>query len=51
MNTAFRKPLPGTSLQYYDAREAVESILPGAWDKLPYTSRVLAETWCGAAIR
>ncbi len=43
MNTAHRKPLPGTSLEYFDAREAVDAIQPGAWDKLPYTSRVLAE--------
>ena len=43
MNTAFRTPLPGTSLDYFDARAAVESIAPGAWDTLPYTSRVHAE--------
>ncbi len=43
MNTAHRKPLPGTSLEYFDAREAVDAIQPGAWDRLPYTSRVLAE--------
>ncbi|HEY4541823.1 MAG TPA: Fe/S-dependent 2-methylisocitrate dehydratase AcnD [Noviherbaspirillum sp.] len=43
MNTAYRKNLPGTSLDYFDAREAVEAIQPGAWDRLPYTSRVLAE--------
>jgi aconitate hydratase len=43
MNTAHRKPLPGTSLDYFDAREAVNAIQSGAWDKLPYTSRVLAE--------
>ena len=43
MNTAHRKPLPGTSLDYFDARAAVEAIHPGAYDKLPYTSRVLAE--------
>ncbi len=43
MNTAHRKPLPGTSLAYFDAREAVDAIQPGAWDTLPYTSRVLAE--------
>ena len=43
MNTAHRKPLPGTPLDYFDAREAVEAIQPGAYDKLPYTSRVLAE--------
>ena len=43
MNTAFRKPLPGTKLDYFDARAAVEAIKPGAYDTLPYTSRVLAE--------
>jgi len=43
MNTAFRKNLPGTDLDYFDARQAVEAIKPGAYDGLPYTSRVLAE--------
>jgi len=43
MNTAHRKPLPGTQLDYFDARAAVDALEPGAYDKLPYTSRVLAE--------
>ncbi|MFJ4349401.1 Fe/S-dependent 2-methylisocitrate dehydratase AcnD [Pseudomonas sp. NPDC089428] len=43
MNTAYRKALPGTALDYFDARAAVEAIKPGAYDRLPYTSRVLAE--------
>ncbi|WP_244817498.1 Fe/S-dependent 2-methylisocitrate dehydratase AcnD [Caballeronia sp. Lep1P3] len=43
MNTAHRKPLPGSSLDYFDARAAVEALAPGEYDKLPYTSRVLAE--------
>lgn len=43
MNTQYRKPLPGTSLEYFDARAAVEAIRPGAYATLPYTSRVLAE--------
>lgn len=43
MNTLYRKPLPGTALYYFDTREAVEAISPGAYAKLPYTSRVLAE--------
>jgi aconitate hydratase len=43
MNTQFRKALPGTQLDYFDAREAVDAIQSGAWAKLPYTSRVLAE--------
>ncbi len=43
MNTAFRKRLPGTELDYFDARAAVDAIQPGAYAKLPYTSRVHAE--------
>ncbi len=43
MNTAYRKPLPGTDLDWFDARAAVDAISPGAWDRLPYTSRVHAE--------
>ena len=43
MNTNHRKPLPGTSLDYFDTRTAVDTIQPGAYDTLPYTSRVLAE--------
>ncbi|ACK48421.1 2-methylisocitrate dehydratase, Fe/S-dependent [Shewanella baltica OS223] len=43
MNTLYRKPLPGTKLDYFDTREAIEAIAPGAYAKLPYTSRVLAE--------
>jgi len=43
MNTAHRKALPGTTLDYFDVRSAVDAIAPGAFEKLPYTSRVLAE--------
>ncbi|HNB83486.1 MAG TPA: Fe/S-dependent 2-methylisocitrate dehydratase AcnD [Pseudomonadales bacterium] len=43
MNTQYRKALPGTSLDYFDAREAVNAIQPGAWDRLPYTARIHAE--------
>ncbi|QEM81045.1 Fe/S-dependent 2-methylisocitrate dehydratase AcnD [Halomonas binhaiensis] len=43
MNTDYRKPLPGTELDYFDTREAVEAISPGAYERLPYVSRVLAE--------
>jgi 2-methylcitrate dehydratase (2-methyl-trans-aconitate forming) len=43
MNKAHRKSLPGTTLDYFDARAAVDEIKAGAWDRLPYTSRVLAE--------
>ncbi|SDG99565.1 aconitate hydratase [Pseudomonas flavescens] len=43
MNSANRKPLPGTSLQFFDTRAVVDAIQPGAYARLPYTSRVLAE--------
>ena len=43
MNTEFRKNLPGTTLDYFDARAAVEALQLGAWEGLPYTARVHAE--------
>ena len=43
MNTQYRKSLTGTSLDYFDTRAAVDAIEAGAYAKLPYTSRVLAE--------
>ena len=48
MNYEFRKPLPGytvggTNIDYFDTRSAIEAISQGAYAKLPYTSRVLAE--------
>jgi aconitate hydratase len=43
MNSKYRKSLPGTSLDYFDTRRAIEDIQPGAYYRLPYTSRVLAE--------
>lgn len=43
MNTDYRKPLPGAGIDFYDTREAVNAIEAGAFEKLPYTSRVLAE--------
>ena len=43
MNNQYRKVLPDTGLEYFDARAAVEDIQAGAYQGLPYTSRVLAE--------
>ena len=43
MNTDYRKKLPGTDLDYFDARAAIEAIQPGSYDRLPYVSKVLAE--------
>ncbi len=33
MNRHHRKPLEGTQLEYFDVREAVEQIQPGAYAK------------------
>ncbi|QIL21593.1 Fe/S-dependent 2-methylisocitrate dehydratase AcnD [Thermomonas sp. HDW16] len=41
--TDYRKPLPGTTLDWYDARAAIDALKPGAWAGLPYTARVHAE--------
>lgn len=43
MNTEYRKPLPGTQLEFFDTQEAIEAIEPGAYARLPYVSRVYAE--------
>ena len=42
-NTQYRKPLPGSNVDYYDTQEAVDAIKPGAYATLPYSSRVFAE--------
>jgi len=42
-NPHYRKSLPGYDLDYYDARAAVDGLQDGAWARLPYTARVLAE--------
>ena len=43
MNVAYRKRLPDTDLDFFDTRAAIEAIKPGAYDRLPYVARVLAE--------
>ena len=43
MTSQYRKPLPNSDLEYFDTRQAVNDITPNAYDKLPYTSRILAE--------
>lgn len=42
-NSQYRKPLPNIELDYFDTRQAINDITPDAYDKLPYTSRILAE--------
>ncbi|MEH0666038.1 Fe/S-dependent 2-methylisocitrate dehydratase AcnD [Vibrio scophthalmi] len=42
-DSKYRKSLPGFDVDYFDARAAVNALSPGAYDGLPYTSRVLAE--------
>lgn len=43
MNSQHRKPLPGTNLDWFDARAAVDALAPGAYDRMSYTARVHAE--------
>ncbi|MFK3990000.1 Fe/S-dependent 2-methylisocitrate dehydratase AcnD [Psychrobacter sp. NPDC064578] len=43
MNDQFKKPLPDTDLYYFDTRAAIEDIEAGAYDKLPFCSKVLCE--------
>lgn len=43
INSQYRKPLPGTTLDYFDTEAAVEALVPGSYRKLPYTSKVFAE--------
>ncbi|PCJ19202.1 MAG: Fe/S-dependent 2-methylisocitrate dehydratase AcnD [Gammaproteobacteria bacterium] len=43
MNSNHRKVLPGTQLDFFDTRAAVNEIEAGAYEKLPYVSRVYAE--------
>jgi len=42
-NTQYRKPLAGSNIDYFDTQQAVDEIKAGAYQKLPYTSRVFAE--------
>ena len=42
-NTNYRKPLGATGLDFFDSQAAVEEISAGAYAKLPYTSKILAE--------
>ena len=43
MNTNYRKTLVDTGLDYFDTPAAINDISAGAYDKLPYTSKILAE--------
>ncbi|MGB5918507.1 Fe/S-dependent 2-methylisocitrate dehydratase AcnD [Arcobacter sp.] len=42
-NNKYLKKLEGFDTSYYDVKAAVEDITPGSFEKLNYTSRVLAE--------
>ncbi len=43
MNTNYRKTLVDTGLDYFDTPAAINDISAAAYDKLPYTSKILAE--------
>jgi aconitate hydratase len=42
-NSKYLKKIDGLDVQFYDVKAAVEDITPGSFEKLNYTSRVLAE--------
>jgi iron-sulfur-dependent 2-methylisocitrate dehydratase len=42
-NSAYRKPLKNTTLDYFDVKAAVDDIQPNSFQTLPYSARVLAE--------
>ncbi len=42
-NEKYLKKIDGLDVKYYDVKAAVEDIQPGSFEKLNYTSRVLAE--------
>ncbi|GAA0820084.1 Fe/S-dependent 2-methylisocitrate dehydratase AcnD [Colwellia asteriadis] len=43
MNYQHRKPLPGFNVDFFDTQEAVNAIKAGAYEQLPYSSKVFAE--------
>ena len=43
LNTAYRKSLAGTQLDWFDAQAAVDTLSPGAWAKMSYTAKIHAE--------
>lgn len=43
LNSAYRKKLSGSELDFFDTRAAIEEIAPGEYQKLPYCSKVFAE--------
>jgi 2-methylcitrate dehydratase (2-methyl-trans-aconitate forming) len=43
MNNEYRRSLPGSDLDYFDTEAAVNALKAGAYQQLPYTSKVLAE--------
>ncbi len=43
INSNYRQSLPDSKLDYFDTEQAINEIQSGAFAKLPYTSKVLAE--------
>ncbi|PIE46373.1 MAG: Fe/S-dependent 2-methylisocitrate dehydratase AcnD, partial [Gammaproteobacteria bacterium] len=42
-NTDYLQPLANSDLRFFNARQAINDIKAGAYEKLPYTARILAE--------
>ena len=51
MNTQYRKPLPGTALDYFDAREAVGAIAPAPTPSCRTPPASMQKTWFAAVPR
>lgn len=49
MNTEYRKKLPGTDLDYFDTRQAVEDIQAGAYENFRTPPRSLRNNSFAAA--
>ncbi len=51
MNEKYKKPLPNTDLHYFDVEQAVNEIEPGAYAKLPFSSKVLCENYYAVVLQ
>ena len=50
-NDEFKKALPGTQLEYFDAEAAIEQLAPGAYAALPIPPKSSLRTSLGDAIQ
>jgi hypothetical protein len=51
INSQYRKPLPGTTLDYFDTEAAIEALAPGSFRKLPIPQKCSLRTSLGGVIQ